>query len=64
MAQGGPFCDKTVGQVMKQFELGIVKRRPRAGDLKLFPLPDSQLQDGDSVLVQGPFESLQVLTQG
>ena len=54
----GPFRGITVGDVMRRHGLGVVKRRPRDGEINLFPSPETRIEEGDSLLVQGPFDVL------
>jgi Trk K+ transport system NAD-binding subunit len=58
---GGPLCGLTVADVMRKLRSGIMERTSRAGERTLFPSPDTVLQDGDEVLVQGPFDEVTVL---
>jgi Trk K+ transport system NAD-binding subunit len=59
--EGGPLCSKTVGHVLVELGFGVVERRAKSGAAKLFPHPDTRLEPGDELLVQGPFESLKKL---
>jgi Trk K+ transport system NAD-binding subunit len=54
----GPLGGKTVGEVMSEFHFGVVQRKPPSRAAELFPPPATPLEDGDEVLVQGPFEAL------
>ena len=57
----GALCGKTVGDVMVDYGVGIVERRPRDGEPRLMPPPDTRLHEGDQLLVQGAFEVLSEL---
>ena len=47
-----------VGDIIEQYRFGVVQRRPRRGPLELFPSPATRLDEGDELLVQGPFDVL------
>jgi Trk K+ transport system NAD-binding subunit len=54
-----PFAGLTVGQVLEKFAVGILEHRPAgAGEPRLFPPPGTPLAAGDTVLIQGPFQTL------
>lgn len=52
----GPLCNKTVGEVMQEFGVGVAKKRTGDDDVSLFPLPDLVLKAGDRVIIQGPYD--------
>lgn len=54
----GPLGGRTVGDVIEQYRFGVVQRRPRKGPPELFPSPVTRLEEGDELLVQGPFDAL------
>ena len=56
--EGGPLAGRTVGDIMRQFAVSVVVRRPPEGELALFPAPDVMLQEGDGVVVQGAFDTI------
>ncbi len=53
---GGPFEGKSVGQVMKQLASSVVELHASGAAPVLFPDPNTVLQPGDRLLVQGPYE--------
>lgn len=61
--RGGPLCGKTVAAVMSEFGVVVLERWPRGGTTALMPPPDTRLDDGDKLLVQGTFERLSRLRQ-
>lgn len=54
----GPLGGKTVADVMNEYRFGVVQRKSKAGSPELFPPPATLLEDGDELLVQGPFAAL------
>jgi Trk K+ transport system NAD-binding subunit len=58
VAPGGPLAGRTVGDVLRAFQFGIVERRPRHGPHQLYPSADTQLLDGDELIVQGAYNNL------
>lgn len=61
--ESGRLAFRTVGQVMSGHGICIIERRPAgsAGSPQLFPPPDTQLQPGDMLLIQAPYEKIQSL---
>lgn len=55
--EDGPLCGRTVGEVMKEYGVGVVRRQSAEGR-RLFPGPDTRLNEGDELLVEGEFTSL------
>jgi voltage-gated potassium channel len=53
-----PLRRKTVGQIMADHGVVVVERRPRGGEPRLIPAPDTRLETGDELLVQGTFQAL------
>jgi voltage-gated potassium channel len=58
-AAGGPLAGRTVGDLARDHGVGVVERRPKAGPPRLFPTPETRIEAGDEVLVQGPFDVLE-----
>jgi Trk K+ transport system NAD-binding subunit len=54
----GPLFGKTIGEVMADMGCAVVELRSGTAAARLFPPPDTELQPGDELLVQGPFETL------
>lgn len=54
---GGPLCGKTVAQLMADHGVGVVEQKSRAGAVRLFPPPETRVEDGDELLVQGLFDT-------
>ncbi|HVP13230.1 MAG TPA: NAD-binding protein [Phycisphaerae bacterium] len=52
---GGPFHKKTVAQIMADHGVVVIERRPRGGEPRLIPPPDTTLEAGDELLIQGTF---------
>ena len=59
VALGSPAAGRTVGDLTRTHGVGIVERRPRSGEPRLFPDPDTRIDVGDGNLVQGPFDVLE-----
>jgi Trk K+ transport system NAD-binding subunit len=51
----------TVGEAISRHRLGILERTDAAGAAALFPPPDTKLEPGDRVIVQGEYQSLHEL---
>lgn len=58
-----PLCSKSIDDIMRQFGFAIVERIQPDGDKRLFPPPQTQLEAGDRLMVQGPFEALRKLPE-
>jgi len=56
-----PLCGQTVGAVMSRYGVGITDRRPRDGQPRILPPPDTQLAAGDELLLQGTLLALEGL---
>lgn len=63
ISEDGPFCGKTVGDLVVSEGVSVIERRARDEAGKLFPPPDTLLSSGDEILVQGAFERLQQLSK-
>jgi voltage-gated potassium channel len=59
----GPLGGKTVAEVMAEFQVNVVERKPWGGGSDLFPSPATKLHSGDELLVQGKFETLSKLKE-
>lgn len=57
----GPFCGKSVGQLLNELQLTVLERRPRGGHSALFPPAQMRVEAGDELVVQGTFEALRDL---
>jgi Trk K+ transport system NAD-binding subunit len=57
----GPLCGKTVATVTREFGIGVVEHRRGAAAPTVCPDPDTALEAGDGLMLQGPLESLQRL---
>ncbi len=57
----GPLFGRTVADVLREYGFGIVERRPATGAPQLFPPPETRLDDGDELVVQGAYEALMKL---
>lgn len=58
VGRGEGWAGRTVGRVMTDHGVGVVERIDRAGASTLFPPPDTALEEGDTVLVQGPYQTV------
>jgi len=56
VCDGGPMCGRTVGEVMGEHGIGVVRRKSEEGT-RLFPGPETRLRPGDELLVEGAFRS-------
>lgn len=54
----GPLCNKSVARVTRDWKVSVVECRKPGMPPMLFPLPNTRLEDGDELLVQGMFEVL------
>ncbi len=59
--QDGPLCDRTVADLMTECGFVVIKHRAKDEMVTMFPPPDTRLQDGDRLVVQGPFDTLSQL---
>jgi len=64
IAAGGSLAGITIGEAMTRHGIAIVERKPASeaggtrGSSGLFPRPDSTIQPGDELLVQGRYEHM------
>jgi len=58
----GPLEGRTVGEVMREYGVTIVKRRRGDAEPQLFPPPEAALTADDRLLVQGPYDHLRRLS--
>jgi Trk K+ transport system NAD-binding subunit len=61
---GGPLCGRSIARIMRDFNVGIVERKPADGERQLIPAPNIRLAAGDELLVQGRYEVLMALRDG
>lgn len=61
LREDGPLCGRTVGDILADYGFGVVECRARNGTRRLFPPPQTRLDPGDDVLVQGPLDALRPL---
>jgi len=59
VAPGSPAAGRTVGDLARAHGVGVVERRPKSGEPRLFPDPDTRIDVGDEILVQGSFDVLE-----
>ena len=59
--RNGPLTGKTVGVVARDLKVNVLEHRPAGGDPDLCPAPDTPLEAGDGVIVQGAFGVLDKL---
>jgi Trk K+ transport system NAD-binding subunit len=59
----GPLAGHSVGELIEEYGITVIERRPVRGDAALFPGLDTRLERGDRVIVQGSFEVLHDLQQ-
>jgi Trk K+ transport system NAD-binding subunit len=62
--EGGPFCDKSVGEILVEHACSVVEHRPKNAPGRVFPGPDARVMPGDEILVQGTFDELTRLRRG
>ena len=55
---GDPFCEKTVGEVLRDCQCGVIERRDRKRRVTLLPPPEIRLEVDDTLLVQGRLDTL------
>lgn len=60
---GGPMAGRTVAGVLSEYECSVVELTPRVGVAakRLFPGPDTKLEPGDAILIQGTLVALEKL---
>lgn len=59
--ESGPLCGKSIARVMRDWNVGVLERRPEGGEPQLMPPPNTRLLEGDELLVQGRYETLNEL---
>ncbi len=59
--RGPPLAGCTVGGILARFGISVLRRRTPGGDEQRMPPPDTPLQSGDVVLLQGSCEALAAL---
>ncbi|MCL4210751.1 MAG: potassium channel protein [Phycisphaeraceae bacterium] len=60
---GGPLMGMTIADIMARHGVSIVKLRRGPSEAALFPPPATTIHEGDSLLVQGPYEVLRRLAE-
>lgn len=53
-----PLVGKTIGDLIREKQIGVIEYRPATGGKQVFPSPDQILSVGDQLLVQGLYESI------
>ena len=56
--KGDPFCDQTVAQVMGAHRVVIVEHQAKGDQKDICPPPDTRLNAGDGLMIQGRLEVL------
>ncbi|MCC6425217.1 MAG: NAD-binding protein [Phycisphaerales bacterium] len=51
----------TISELLARHGMSVVERTPAGGERKLFPPPDTRIERGDELLLQGAFETLTTL---
>jgi voltage-gated potassium channel Kch len=59
--RNGLMVGLTVGEVTARFGFGVVEQRLPNGQPRLFPTPDTRLEPGDGIVLQGPLHALKDL---
>ena len=54
----GPLCGLTVGDVMRTKQIGVVEHTSPHQSPSLYPPPDTKLEPGDGLILQGPLHVL------
>ncbi len=60
---GGLLCGRTVAQVMREHGITIVEHRHPGDSATICPAPETRLEAGDGLLIQGPIEVLEALRE-
>jgi len=60
---GGPLDGQTIGSIQGRLRVGVVEFRKPGREPELFPAPDTLLEPGDGVILQGPLPALEELWQ-
>jgi len=58
---GGALAGRTVGELMQEHGVSVVRRRDGLGAETLFPAPDARVEPGDHLIVQGRYDVLRRL---
>jgi len=61
--EGGPLCGRTIGDIMREYNVSVVKRRSETDGRMLFPVPEDEVNAGDHLLVQAPYDVLRKLRE-
>ncbi len=62
VCNGGPMCGRKVGDLMTEHGIGVVRRKSKDGS-RLFPGPETVLEPGDELLVEGEYTALTALAR-
>ena len=57
--KGAPITGRTVADLMRDYGIGIVERKAKGGASRLFPPPETRIDEGDVLLVQGAFDVIE-----
>lgn len=60
---GSASCGKTVAQIMTAHGVAVVQHRSGSGEPRLIPSPDTRIEAGDELLLQGTFQALRALDE-
>lgn len=58
---GGPLHGRTIGAIMSELGFSVLHRRSTTGPPQVCPPPETRLEAGDEVILQGPFDKLRSL---
>jgi Trk K+ transport system NAD-binding subunit len=57
--EGGPLCGQTIAEIMRNQRVTIVEHHRPTQDPTICPNPDTLLEAGDGLMVQGPLSTLE-----
>jgi Trk K+ transport system NAD-binding subunit len=59
--RGGDLAGRTVAELMRDLRIGVVEHHRAGGPRTICPSPDTRLEPGDGLMVQGPVDRLEKL---
>jgi len=59
--EDGPLCDRTVNDILVDLGFSVIEQRPHNDQGRLFPHPETKIEAGDEILLQGPYRKLAAL---